>query len=198
MPVTLAAVKRVARDPRVLGGFWLVTLPALTFGVLEVLGPLRIDALGGGAAGVAAAFLLSAGTEAALAPFAGRLSDRRGRRLPLQLGLLGTVLFGVLLPLPGEAWLLVVAIVLAGPVFGLMYTPAMALLSDGAEEAGLDQGAAAAVISLAWAIGQVIGSAGGARTAEAAGDAVPYALLSVLALGTLALWRFRAPRVARV
>ncbi len=197
MPVTLAAVRRVARDPRVLGGFWLVMLPALTFGVLEVLGPLRIDALGGSAAVVAAAFLLSAGTEAALAPFAGRLSDRRGRRLPLQLGLLGTVLFGVLLPLPGETWVLVVAIVLAGPVFGLMYTPAMALLSDGAEGAGLDQGAAAAVISFAWAIGQVIGSAGGARAAEAAGDAVPYALLSLLALATLVFWRISTSRGAK-
>ena len=197
MPVTMAAVRRVARDPRVLGGFWLVTLPALTFGVLEVLGPLRLDALGGGAAVVAVAFLLSAATEAVLAPIAGRLSDRRGRRLPLELGLLGTMLFGLLLPLPDVAWLLVVAIVLAGPVFGLMYTPAMALLSDGAEEAGLDQGAAAAVISLAWAIGQVIGSAAGARTAEAAGDAVPYGALSALALGTLAVWRLRSPRLAR-
>ncbi|HET9013251.1 MAG TPA: MFS transporter, partial [Gemmatimonadaceae bacterium] len=193
VPVTIAAAKRVARDPRVIGGFWLVLLPALTFGVLEVLGPLRIDDLGGGAGVVAAAFLLSAGAEAALAPIAGRLSDRRGRRLPLQLGLAGTVVFGIVLPLPEEAWLVVVAIVLAGPVFGLMYTPAMALLSDGAEAAGLDQGAAAAVISLAWAIGQVIGSAAGARTAEAAGDAVPYGLVSALALFTLAVWRFRAP-----
>ena len=82
--------------------------------------------------------------------------------------MLGTVLFGLPLRPPDVAWLLVVAIVLAGPWFGLMYTPAMALLSDGSQGGGAGpEGAAAAVISLAWAIGQVIGAAAGARTAEA-------------------------------
>ncbi len=195
-PFTLASLRRLLADGRVRAGIWLVTLAALTFGVLEVLGPLRLDALGAGGAAIGLAFLAAAATEAAASPLAGRLSDRRGRTLPLRLGLVATALFGMLLPLPAVAWLLFAAIVLAGPAFGLMYTPAMAMLSDGAEDAGLDQGAASGVISLGWALGQVLGSAGGARAAEAAGDALPYAAVAALALATLALWRPRPRTLA--
>ena len=39
----------------------------------------------------------------------------------------------------------------------LIWTPAMALLSDDAEAAGLDLAFATALVSLAWAGGQVLG-----------------------------------------
>ena len=68
----------------------------------------------------------------------------------------------------------------------------MAMLSDGAEDRGIDQGYAVALINLAWSTGQTAGAAGGARLGEAYGDALPYLTLAGLcALTLVALTRPR-------
>ena len=54
------------------------------FGAIEVLVPLRIDDLGGGHALIAGGFIVGAALEAALAPIAGRYSDRVGRRIAVR------------------------------------------------------------------------------------------------------------------
>jgi hypothetical protein len=73
----------------------------------------------------------------------------------------------------------------------------MALISDGAEAVGLDQGFAFAIFNMAWAGAQIAGSAGGATLAGATTDAVAYGIIAALCLGTLvAISRRR--EVARV
>ena len=69
-------------------------------------------------------------------------------------------------------------VVAGGLAFGTFWTPAMTLLSDKAEARGLGYGYAFALISLAWAPGQALGSSGGGALAEATSDAIPYLLLS--------------------
>ena len=64
-----------------------VAVPSTMFGAIEVLVPLRIDDLGGSHGVIAAGFIVGAGLEAILAPIAGRISDRVGRRLPYVAGL---------------------------------------------------------------------------------------------------------------
>ena len=54
------------------------------FGAIEVLVPLRINELGGGHALIAVGFIGGAAIESVLAPIAGRLSDRVGRRAALR------------------------------------------------------------------------------------------------------------------
>src|SRR5690349_1110051 len=71
-------------------GIWLCLLPALLFGNLAVLAPLRLSHLGWGAAAVGATFLVSAAVEAAWAPVLGRVSDRYGRFAPLRAALLAS------------------------------------------------------------------------------------------------------------
>jgi hypothetical protein len=61
----------------------------------------------------------------------------------------------------------------------------MAMLSDGAEAAGVAQGFAFALVNLAWATGQTAGAAGSARLADAAGDRVPFFVLVVVCALTL-------------
>jgi MFS family permease len=175
------------RDRRVAAGMWLTTLPSLLYGTVAVLGPLRLDDLGAGTAAIAATFLASAGLEAIAAPFVGRVSDRRGRLLPSVLGVAGGGLSMLLLPWPSTAWVLAALIILAGPAIGILYTPAMAMLSDGAEHFGIAQGFAFALTNLAWASGQTIGEAGGARLADALGDRVPYLILAGACAVTLAI-----------
>jgi MFS family permease len=175
-------------DRRVAAGMWLTTLPGVLFGTVAVLGPLRLDELGAGAAAIAAAFLIAAAFEATIAPFIGRLSDRRGRLVPSVIGVSGGGLVMLALPWPTSALAFGALIVLAGPLIGMLYTPAMAMLSDGAEAAGVAQGFAFALVNLAWATGQTAGAAGSARLADAVGDRVPYLVLAgicALTLGAL-------------
>lgn len=181
-----AAFGPALREPRLLTGMWLTTLGALLFGTLSVLAPLRLDHLGASSLVVGAAFLVGAGAAALAAPYVGRIADRRGWRLPVRAGLCGAALALLLLPLPTTPALLFILIVFSDPIFGASYPPAGAMISDGAEHAGLDQGYAFALFNLAWGIGQVVGDAGSAGLAQASSDAVPYALLAVLCVATLA------------
>jgi MFS family permease len=182
--------------PAVAAGLWLFLLPALFAGVLEVLGPLRLDQLGASGVAIGGVFLVAAAVEAAISPVAGRVSDRRGRLTPIRAGLVGAAALAVLLPLAGELLLQAAAIVLAIAALGTFWAPAMAMLSDAVEAVGLDQGMGFAITNLAWAGGHVIGGAAGAGLADAFGDGLPYALLAALCTATLLVALRRRPAVA--
>jgi MFS family permease len=166
-------------------GAWLTLLPALLFGNLGVLAPLRLADLGWGAVAVGATYLVSAGLEAAASPMIGRISDRRGRFLPLRTALLASAAICFLLPWPDRAWLLAVLVVCAGLAFGIFWTPAMSMVTDEAETRGLDYGYAFALVNLAWAPGQAGGAALGARVASLTSDKVAYWGLAVACGATL-------------
>ena len=168
------------RRPAVAAGFWLFILPALFSGVLEVLAPLRLDDLGASGVAIGAVFLVAAAGEAVISPLSGRFSDRHGRLTPIRLGLAGAVVMAVLMPLPGHALVLASAVLAVVFALGLFWAPAMAMLSEASEDAGVDQGLAFGLANLAWAGGHVIGGAAGATIADAFGDAVPYALMAVV------------------
>jgi MFS family permease len=61
----------------------------------------------------------------------------------------------------------------------------MALLSDGAERVGLAQAIAFGLMNAAWGAGNWVGPSLGGALADAAGDALPYALMALVCLGTL-------------
>jgi MFS family permease len=185
-------------DPRVARGLWFVALPALLFGVLNVLAPLRLNELGFGAVGIGATFLVAAGFEALLSPVLGRVSDRHGRMAPLRAGLAASALVALTLPVVNRGWVLAACVVLAGISYGSFWAPSLSLLSDAAEERGLDYGFGFALTNLAWAPGAAGGAAAGGALASATADAVPYVLLAGACLLTLALvsrgeaWRSRS------
>jgi MFS family permease len=190
---SLAVVWAAFGNQRVRAGLWFVMLPALLFGTMSVLAPLRLSDLGFGAVAIGSVFLVSAGFEAALAPIVGRASDRLGRRLPLGVGLAGSAALAALLPWPQRGWLLAAAVVLAAMCFGTFWSPAMSLLVDASERVGLDHALAFALVSLAWAPGQALGSAAGGGLARATSDKVPFLLLSGACIVSLAaLGRGRA------
>jgi MFS family permease len=183
---------RAFGDPRIRTGSWLVLLPALLFGALSVLAPLRLSHLGYGSVAIGAVFLCSAAVEGANNVLVGRASDKHGRMLPLVLGLAGSAIVAALLPWPAQAFVLALLVVCAGLAFGTFFTPAMALLADLSEERGLDYGYTFALVSLAWAPGQTLGAAGGGALAHATDDAVVYLLLAAVCTLTLTrLWPTR-------
>jgi MFS family permease len=176
-------------SPPVLRATWYVAAPSAMFGVVEVLIPLRIDALGGGAALVAAGFMVGAGLEAVLAPLVGRLSDRVGRLRPYTTGMLVCAVAIALVPAAGSLGVMLVILIVISLGAGLCFAPALAMLSDTADATGLHQGLAAGLINVAWASGQVLGGAGGGAAASGAGDALPCLLAAVLLLVTVAAAR---------
>ena len=176
---------RALRERPLVLAVWLMALPALFSGTIGVLVPLRLDELGASGVTVGAVFLAAAALEGVLSPLLGRFSDRRGRLLPLRIGLGAAAVAAVLMPLPGAVWLLGAAMLFAVASLGMFWAPAAALLSDSSEAVGLDQGFAFGLMNLAWAAGQVVGGAAGGALADATADALPYGLLGVLCAATL-------------
>lgn len=171
---------RAARVPAIAAGFWLVMLPSLFSGIINVLAPLRLDALGASGVLIGAVFLISALLEGIASPFFGRVADRRGRLWPIRIGLASAALAALVLPVPHVVVVLGVAVVVAELTLGLCWTPAMAMLSDAAERIDVGQWFAFGLVNLAWAGGQVAGSSGGGSLADATADAVPFALAAAL------------------
>ena len=184
------------RRPAIVLGMWLTALPAVASGVVNVLAPLRLSALGASAIGIGATFLIAAGAEAIVSPAVGRVSDRRGRMFPLRIGLASAAIVLVCFPLSSRVVVVAGVVVLAAVALGSFWAPAMAMLSDAAEAGGLSQGYAMALINLAWAAGQIVGAAGGGALAKATGDALPFALSAGLCAATLGLVLARPVRTA--
>jgi MFS family permease len=180
-------------DRRLNVGLWLTTLAGLSFGVLDVLAPLRMANLGVTALVIAGTFLASAGLEAALAPVAGRVADRRGAVVPIRCSLAGAVAISLLAPTLTSAWVLVPVLIVGMPFFGTLFTPAMTLVSEGAQHQRLDQGLAFGLANLAWAAGQAAAAAGSGALAQATSDLLPYSLLAGACLVTLGFVRIRHP-----
>ena len=175
------------RDSGTYLSMWLVALPGLLLGTIGVLGPLRLAELGAGTVMIAAVFLLAAGLEAVVSPVSGHVADRRGRLVPAVVGVTAAIVPVVLMPWPESAWGLAGLMLLTAPAVGVLWAPALALLSDTAERHGMAQGMAIAMTNLAWAAGHTVGAVGSARLAQRAGDVIPFALLAMLCAGSALL-----------
>jgi MFS family permease len=183
-PQRLREARAAVHQPAILQGFWFVTLAALLLGVISVLGPFRLDELGWSAFAISAAFFVSAGVEAALAPLQGRWSDRRGAASPIRVGLVASIACSLGLVLVDNRWTFLVLVVLAGISYGFFWVPGTAILSDGTERAGLDLAFGVMFLNLAWAPGNVVGAAAGGALADAVGDATVYLVVIGLCVVT--------------
>jgi MFS family permease len=184
------------RDPHVLVGLWLTALAGISFGVVDVLAPLRLGRLGVSATLIGVTFLASAAIEAGLAPMTGRLSDRRGPFVPLRISLAVAIVVSLLAPMVAPAAALIPLLIVGMPAYGTLFTPAMTLVSAGADRLRLNQGMVFGMDNLAWAAGQGIAAAGGGAIAQATSDLVPYALLAAACLVSLLALSRAGRRVA--
>ena len=167
------------------GGLWLMFLPALLFGVVSVLVPLELDRGGWGAAAIGAVFLAAAGLEAGITPLVGRAFDRGGGMRPITVALAASAVGSVVLAVVEGVVPVTVVVLLASVAYGALFAPGLALLSHGAERAGISQGLAFGVMNAAWAWGALVGPAGGGAVGELAGDAAAYGVGAVACVATL-------------
>ena len=190
-----AAIELVRRaDRRLLGAMWLLVLPALLFGVVAVLVPLKLHDEGWGGVAIGAVFLVTAGVETVFNPLLGRFTDRRGRLLPVRLALAASVLVSLAFAWAEAAPAVAALVVVAGIAYGGFYTPGMSLLTDAAERTGIAAALAFGAMNGAWAAGNVVGPAVGGWLGEIAGDTLPYLLLAAICVTTLAVTASAAPR----
>ncbi len=192
---SLRAMLPALKNRHVQAGLWLTALPGMAFGVFNVLAPLRLAHLGATGLVIAGTFLAASAIEGALSPLAGRRADRRGATSPVRISLIAAAGVSILVPLVGTRMVWAVSVLILGmPAFGALFTPAMALLSKGANHAELDQGLAFGLGNLAWASGQAFAAAAGGVLAQATSDLVPYALLAGGCLFSIFLVKFGAPQ----
>ncbi len=175
-----------------------VAVPSLMFGAIEVLVPLRINALGGGHVAIAAGFIAGAALEAGLAPIAGRYSDRVGRRTPFTVGLTICAAAMVTIAVAGTLGIVLAGLIVTSLGAGICFAPALTMLSDAAESSHLHQGFSAGLSNMAWAAGQVVGGLAGGGVASVTGNAAPSIAIAALLLATVAYaHRVLAPVAAR-
>ncbi|HEX8006401.1 MAG TPA: MFS transporter [Trebonia sp.] len=185
-PQGLRAALPALRDRQVVAGMWLMALAGIAFGVVDVLAPLRLSRLGASGTIIAVTFLCSAAVESVLSPLAGRLSDRFSASRPVAISLAAGSAFSVLVPLTSARPWLIAVLIVGMPFFGALFAPAAALVSAGAERLGLNQGLAFSLSNLTWAAGQAVAAAAGGAIAQATSDFVPFLLLALACLATLA------------
>jgi MFS family permease len=174
-------------------GIWLMALPSAAFGAVNVIVTLRLAAFGAGALAIGAIFLSAILLEAIASPIAGRVADRRGALWPARAGLVAGGVVLALLPIPHSAAVLAALVVVAAPLIGMLWTPAMAVLAEGTEARGVDPAFGFGLANMAWGAGAAIGGGGGGALADATSDAVPLLLLllALAMLGAAGLLRAR-------
>jgi MFS family permease len=164
-----------------------MSLASLLFGILSVLAPLHLSAAGWSAGAIGGIWLAGAALEAVESPWVGRISDRRGPLQPVRGALLGGVLVSVGLATDATPLIYAPFVLAASAVFGALFTPAFALIADGAERAGLAQGMAFGLMNAGWAVGAAVGPALAGAIAGATGDWIPFLIAAVACLATLTL-----------
>jgi MFS family permease len=191
-PGTSTPLRAVLRNPAILLGGWLILVEACTVGATGTLLPLRLARFGAPAWAIGATFVLASLVSAALSPTIGRLVDRRGARLPLCVGLVTTAALLILLPVP-HAWLglAVISVIALGAPLTAYTIPAMSVITESAERAGIALVVATTLLNLAWATGETIGAPAAAGISQATSDAVPLLILAAIMLATLVVVRRR-------
>jgi len=195
-PPSAAAIRRALRDRQFVGGLLVMVLPSLLFGILSVLAPLHLAAVGWGAAAIGAVWLVSAGLEAVQAPFVGRWTDRAGRLLPVRVSLVAGAVCSLGLAAGARPLVYVPLVVVASLAWGAMFTPSFALLADGAETAGLPQGMGFGFMNAAWALGSIVGPAAGGAIAGVTSDWIPFTLAAAVCASGLLFARPEPERAA--
>jgi predicted MFS family arabinose efflux permease len=183
---TRTPLRALIANPRIMLGSWLILLEACTIGATGTLLPLRLSRFGASGVAIGLIFLLTALASTVLATPIGRLVDRRGAGVPLYAGLTMTAVLLALLPLPQSALLLgVVSVVALGGPLTAYTIPAMSVITESAERAGIALAVATMALNLAWATGETIGAPAAASLSEATSDAVPLLLLAGIMVLTL-------------
>jgi predicted MFS family arabinose efflux permease len=118
-------------------------------------------------------------------PLVGRWADRRGLVSALRVLLLASIPITVVMPRLTDRWALAAICVVAVTTYGVMLSPAMALVSHQYEAVGIAQMLGFALMGLASGIGFFLGSTVAGEVAHASSDTAAFALMAGITVATL-------------
>jgi MFS family permease len=170
----------VRSEPLVGGGFALVGLLGLVFGVISVLIPLHLSANGLSTAEIGFAF---SSTAAIFIAVSWIIARGGAKYVTLRVGAALAFAQAAALVIPiisVSTGALVAFLVIRAPIWGASSTIAYPLTSEGAHRAGLGRGAIFGLLNLAWGIAAVAGPLLGATLADALGVRWTFGALGLI------------------
>jgi DHA1 family multidrug resistance protein-like MFS transporter len=156
----------------------------LGFGMVMPIFPFYIESMGASATELGLLVAISPLIQLVASPMWGSISDRRGRKPVLVVGLLGYCISMVLFGLSTELWMLFVARGVGALLSAATMPTTMAYVSDSTSEQ--DRGGGMGALGAAMGLGMVLGPAlGGLLGSESL--STPFFLTAAVCLGTLVL-----------
>jgi MFS family permease len=140
-----------------------------------------------------------AAIEASQSRVIGRVSDRQGALVPVRWALIGGAAVSLALTISLGALPYALLVVVASVAYGVLFTPAFALIANGADRAGLAQGMAFGMMNAAWALGALgamAGPAAGGAIAGVIGERAPFIIVAIACTAMLSLIGVRSPSAA--
>jgi predicted MFS family arabinose efflux permease len=181
----LTSMTRALRSGKAVGGAYLLFFSAFLLGVLFVLAPLWLDDFGWSAGEIAACFVAGSLITMLATPWLGRWSDRRGSAAPILAGLTASLAVSLGLSVAQRSAIYGLLVIIAGVAYSTAWVPGTALLSDGAERAGVDASVGFVLLNLAWTPGFVAGSALGGSSLSSSGSSLVYLILATFCAASL-------------
>jgi MFS family permease len=155
-------------------GFWLTALPSACLGIIDVLAPLRLSALGRTPFEIGAIFFLAAGLLAVSSRITGHAIDATGISWPILIALAGSIGSLAVLAVADGTLSLALVVPIGSACLGSLWGPGMYLLSSAARKAEVDEGYAFGAFLFAWAVGFAAGSSASGVLAGAFGEPATY------------------------
>jgi len=196
----LLRVEGVERTPNRLGGYlrlarrvdasaalWFLALPGLTGAIAAIVISLRLDDLGASATAIGVVFVVSAAFQGALTPWLGHRVDRLGPERPLRISLVATAAIALLAAAADERLAFACLAALLWFAVSTPFVPGLAMLARSVDRDTGDHAIGFALMNLAWAPANVVGSIAGGALRGSVGDEAALALVAVLALASIPL-----------
>jgi MFS family permease len=167
-------------------------------GTVQVLAPLHLSAEGVSQSGIGWIFTAGALGAGVVTFTVGRAAGRfDGSAATLRL--VGAVavaiaLLALGLPLPAYVAVIMLLAAMQGGIFAVTYP----LSADGADHAGIGQGVAMASMAVAWGIAALVSPIAASQLSRLGGDALAFAAVSLVALGTAVILHGAGARSAPI
>ena len=182
-------MKTSSRKQVIILSFALVVV-MLGFGMVIPIFPFYVQRMGAGGSELGLLTATAAFTELIFGPLWGSISDRRGRKPILMLGLLGYGLSSLLFGFATRLWMLFVFRALSGVLSAAALSTAMAYIGDSTSDE--DRGGGMGILGAAMGLGLILGPGFGGWLGNIS-LATPFFAAAALSLLTMILVFFLLP-----
>ncbi len=164
--------------------FFTLVVVMLGFGIIIPILPFYVESFGAGGRELGMLMAIYATMQFIFAPIWGQMSDRRGRKPILLIGILGNAVTQLLMGLSTSYWMLFGSRALAGILSSATLPTAMAYIGDSTSEE--ERGGGMGLLGAAMGVGMVLGPGLGGLLAGRS-LSLPFFLAAILSLLALVL-----------